>query len=51
MDGERKSLKKYRCRIGKKPYFYEVSDEESVDLDNYKDFEYLKYYTRKYLRK
>ncbi len=47
---KKKSLKKYKCRIGSNPYFYEVSDEESIDLDNYKDFEYLKYYTRKYLR-
>lgn len=45
------SLKKYRCRIGSNPYFYEVQDEESIDLDNYKDFEYLEYYGRKYLRK
>ena len=36
--------------IGKKPYFFEVSEEETIDLDNYKDFEYLKYYAKKYLR-
>ena len=34
----------------KKPYFFEVSEEETIDLDNYKDFEYLKYYAKKYLR-
>ncbi len=33
-----------------KPYFFEVSEEETIDLDNYKDFEYLKYYVNKYLR-
>ena len=43
----KKTLKKYKCRIGKNPYFCEVSDEESIDLDNYKDFEYLKYITKK----
>ena len=45
----RKSLIKNKSRVGNKPYFYEVSDEESIDLDNYKDFEYLEYYARKYL--
>ena len=44
------SLHKNKCRIGKKPYFYEVSDEEAIDLDSNKDFEYLKYYVRKSLR-
>ena len=43
-------LKKYKCRIGKKPYFLEVGDEEALDLDNYKDFEYLEFYVKKYLR-
>ena len=45
------SLKKHKCRIGKNPYFYEVDDAEAIDLDNYKDFEYLEYYEKKYLRK
>ena len=45
-----KALKKYRCRIGKKPFFLEVGDEEALDLDNYKDFEYLEFYVKKYLR-
>ena len=45
------SLKKYACRVGKNPYFYEVDDEESIDLDNYKDFEYLEHYYQKYSRK
>ena len=47
----KKSLKKNKCRIGSAPFFYEVEDEEAIDLDNYKDFEYLEYYVRKYLRR
>ena len=47
---KRNSLKNYKCRIGKTPLFYEVEDQEAIDLDNYKDFEYLEYYVRKYLR-
>ena len=39
----KKFLDKYKCRIGNKPYFYEVDDFESVDLNNKKDFEYLEY--------
>ncbi|MDC0059791.1 hypothetical protein OAJ18_02080 [Pelagibacteraceae bacterium] len=38
-----------KARIGDKPYFYEVSDEEAIDLDNLKDFEYLEYYVNKNL--
>ena len=38
-----KTLKKIKCRIGKKPYFYEIDDYESLDIDNKKDIEYLKY--------
>ena len=45
----KKALEKNKCRIGKKPFFYEVSDEEALDLDNHKDFEYLEYYVKKYL--
>lgn len=37
------SLLKKKSRIGFKPYFYEISDREFIDLDNDKDFEYLKY--------
>ena len=44
---KKNALMKHRCRIGKKPYFFEVSDEEALDLDNEKDFEYLEYYVRK----
>ena len=47
---KKEALRKYKCRIGKKPFFFEVSDEESLDLDNYKDFEYLEFYVKKYLR-
>lgn len=43
---KKNSLIKRKCRIGYKPYFYEVSDIECVDLDNKKDFEYLKYITK-----
>jgi CMP-N-acetylneuraminic acid synthetase len=32
------SLKKRKCRIGYRPYFYEVSDEECIDLDTKEDF-------------
>ena len=40
-------LSKRKSRIGNKPYFYEVADEEAIDLDNLKDFEYLEYYVKK----
>ncbi len=40
-------LKKTKCRIGKRPFMYQVSDEEMIDLDNKKDFEYLKFYVKK----
>ena len=32
------SLKKYKCRIGKKPFFYYVDQIEAIDLDEYLDF-------------
>jgi len=41
-----KALKKIKCRIGKTPYFFEVPNKESLDLDNKKDFEYLKFITK-----
>ena len=44
-----KILKKKKARIGNKPYFYEVGDEESIDLDNFKDLEYLEYYVKQNL--
>ena len=40
-------LSKRKSRIGNKPYFYEVADDEAIDLDNLKDFEYLEYYVKK----
>ena len=39
----KKSLIKYKSRIGKKPFFYEVSDDENIDLDNEKDFRFLEF--------
>lgn len=35
------------CRIGLNPYFFEVAEEEALDLDTQADFEYLKYYVSK----
>lgn len=35
-------LRKRKCRIGHRPYFYNVSDDESIDLDNKNDFKLLK---------
>ena len=46
----RKALKRKKCRIGNKPFFFEVGDDEALDLDNYKDFDYLKFYVKTYLR-
>ena len=46
----KKILLSKKARIGNKPYFYEVSDEEAIDLDNLKDFKYLEYYVRQNLR-
>lgn len=37
------SLLKYKSRIGKKPFFYEVSENENIDLDNEKDFNFLEF--------
>ena len=41
------SLLKYKCRIGEKPYFYEVSNEENIDLDTIKDFQLFEFLLRK----
>ena len=35
---KRNSLDRYRCRVGSKPYFYMVSQDEAVDLDTEDDF-------------
>ena len=45
----RSALFEGNSRIGENPYFYEVSDEESIDLDNEKDFDYLNYYVKNHL--
>tara|TARA_Y100000816_G_C26086166_1_gene573193 strand:- start:408 stop:1058 length:651 start_codon:yes stop_codon:yes gene_type:complete len=39
----KKSLIKYKSRIGKKPHFYKVSENENIDLDNEKDFKFLEF--------
>ena len=41
------ALKKRKCRIGYKPFFYDVSEREAVDLDNEIDFLYLKSFLKK----
>jgi CMP-N-acetylneuraminic acid synthetase len=41
------SLAKLKCRIGKKPYFYKISENESVDLDTDLDFKILETYLKK----
>ena len=38
----KRAFKKYKCRIGKKPFFYEVSEKEVIDLDTKNDIEHLK---------
>lgn len=43
----KKTLKKEKCRIGKKPYFYEISPSESLDLDTEEDFNHLKFILNK----
>ena len=45
----KKALLKYKCRIGKKPFFFEVSDIENLDIDNKHDVEILKYFLNKIL--
>ena len=45
----KKILLSKKARIGNQPYFYEVSDEEAIDLDNLRDFEYLEYYVKQNL--
>jgi len=46
---KKKALKKFKCRIGKKPFFYFVDKNEAIDLDNKEDFKYLEYYVNKNL--
>ncbi len=44
---KRKSLIRYKCRIGNKPFFYNVNEKESIDLDTKQDFKILKLYLKK----
>ena len=37
-----KALKELKCRIGKKPYFFNVDKKEALDLDTNDDFKILK---------
>ncbi len=41
------SLIQNQSRIGNNPFFYEISDEEAIDLDNEDDFKILEYYVNK----
>ena len=41
-----KELKKYKCRIGKKPIFFQVSKKEALDLDTKEDFQILRSYLK-----
>ena len=36
------SLRRLKCRIGKKPYFYNVDKKQALDLDTSDDFKILK---------
>tara|TARA_E500000178_G_scaffold267163_1_gene264586 strand:- start:6672 stop:7325 length:654 start_codon:yes stop_codon:yes gene_type:complete len=47
---KREALKKYKSRIGKNPFFFEVDDHEALDIDNKKDLSYFKYILRKNLK-
>lgn len=40
-------LKKIKCRIGRKPFFYEISNDESIDLDVKRDFVNLENFIKK----
>lgn len=44
---QKKALLKHKCRIGKRPFFFEVSDIETLDIDNRHDIEILKYFLNK----
>ena len=46
---KRQALQKYKCRIGKKPIFFNVPNHEALDLDTYQDFIELQQYAKKYL--
>ena len=42
----KKSLTFFERASTYKPYLFEVPDQECIDLDNKKDFEYLEYYVK-----
>jgi CMP-N-acetylneuraminic acid synthetase len=42
------ALLECKSRIGQSPYFYEVTDEEAIDLDNEFDFKFLEFYVQKH---
>jgi CMP-N-acetylneuraminic acid synthetase len=44
---KREALIRRKCRIGFKPFFYEIHAKESVDLDTKEDFKYLNYLYKK----
>lgn len=44
---KKNALKKHKCRIGLKPFFYEIQNKESADLDSKEDFKYLNYLLKK----
>ena len=46
---KKNALKSFKCRIGKKPFFFDTPANESIDLDNKEDFEILAKYEKKYL--
>ena len=41
-----KTLKKYKCRIGKKPFFFNINRKEALDLDTKEDFKILESYIK-----
>lgn len=41
------SVKLNKSRIGNNPYFFEVENDEALDLDNQVDFEYLEFHVAK----
>lgn len=38
---KKEALRKYKCRIGKKPFFYKINDTESIDIDTEQEFKIL----------
>ena len=41
---KKNALKKYQCRIGKKPYFYLISQKEALDIDTPEDLKLSNFY-------